>query len=461
MENKKIADRLLIVLLTLFIINILIRIYIYNSYYMKLISFVLEAALVGGIADWFAITALFKKPLGFPWHTAIIPRNRDKVIAAVAGMVENELLSPKTLKSKISEINIINGLIHYIENNKKLENIFLGIIEKNGTRFIDNLDTEEISAFVEKVLKDKLIQLDLSLYLSRLLKFAVKSNECEKLLAIILGEIINKVQQETTRDGINKIINEAIEDNLGKTSGFKKVMLELALGIAKDTNSINTAEVSEAIQEQVLLLLDGLKDETNPEHIKMLSKIEDIVVKLQNDEKIIDSVEKWKLDTIDKISFSDEINKIINNIVDAVKYSIKKENLKEDKVFAENQNGQTINEIYNENARLASVWIRNQLNVYWKSFKTNEEAKKTIDGYIKEVIYKIIKAEHSLIGVMVKKVLNNMTDASLNEFINAKAGNDLHWIRINGCMIGAIFGFIVYVFINNFYLPILSKLFNI
>ena len=36
-----------------------------------------DAALVGGIADWFAVTALFKKPLGFPWHTALLPRRRE------------------------------------------------------------------------------------------------------------------------------------------------------------------------------------------------------------------------------------------------------------------------------------------------------------------------------------------------------------------------------------------------
>lgn len=53
----------------------------------QLLKFVLEAALVGGLADWFAITAIFKKPLGWGFHTALIPRNRAKLIEAVAGMV--------------------------------------------------------------------------------------------------------------------------------------------------------------------------------------------------------------------------------------------------------------------------------------------------------------------------------------------------------------------------------------
>ncbi|MBQ3451489.1 MAG: DUF445 family protein, partial [Selenomonadaceae bacterium] len=50
--------------------------------------FVTEAALVGGIADWFAVTALFKKPLGFSFHTAILPRRRKDFVKASVVMVQ-------------------------------------------------------------------------------------------------------------------------------------------------------------------------------------------------------------------------------------------------------------------------------------------------------------------------------------------------------------------------------------
>lgn len=461
MENKKKADILLVLLLVLFTLVVLLRMNCSNNYYMKMLSFVFEAALVGGIADWFAITALFKKPLGFPWHTAIIPRNRDKVIDAVAGMVESELLSPKTLKNKISEIDIIDNLIKYIENSEKLKDLIFESIEKYGTRFLDSINTSEISELIENGLKDKLRQADLSAYLSRMLKFAVKSDECEKIFLVILDELISKVKQETAKDEINKIINEVIDENLNRAGGFKRVLLELALGIAKDTNSINTMEVSESIQEQAVLLFAGLKDKNAPEHIEMIHKMEEMTEKLESDEKVIENVEKWKIDTIGKITFACEINQIINNIVNALKFSIKKDNLQKNEVFIEAQDGQSIEHMYKDNARLTAEWLRSQISLYWEEFKTNDDVKKSIDAYIKECIYKIIKDQHSFIGIMVKRVLNNMTDETLNQFIQAKAGNDLHWIRINGCIIGAIFGFIVYVLINNLYLPIVTKLLNL
>src|SRR4051812_19887006 len=54
-----------------------------------------EAAMVGGLADWFAVTALFRHPLGPPIpHTAIIPRNKDRIGEALASFLQENFLSP-------------------------------------------------------------------------------------------------------------------------------------------------------------------------------------------------------------------------------------------------------------------------------------------------------------------------------------------------------------------------------
>jgi len=82
---------------------------------IRLMFFVSEAALVGGIADWFAVTAIFKKPLGWGYHTALIPRNREKVIEAVASIVQTELLNMTLIRKKIEGIPFIEGLLLSVE----------------------------------------------------------------------------------------------------------------------------------------------------------------------------------------------------------------------------------------------------------------------------------------------------------------------------------------------------------
>src|SRR3989440_8856371 len=61
-----------------------------------------EAALVGGLADWFAVTALFRRPLGLPIpHTAILPRNKDRIGEGLAAFIEHNFLSPNIVRAKL------------------------------------------------------------------------------------------------------------------------------------------------------------------------------------------------------------------------------------------------------------------------------------------------------------------------------------------------------------------------
>src|SRR6476620_9252393 len=65
-----------------------------------------EAGLVGGLADWFAVTALFRHPLGIPIpHTALLPKKRNSIIAGIISMLENDWLTKESIRKKIDTIN--------------------------------------------------------------------------------------------------------------------------------------------------------------------------------------------------------------------------------------------------------------------------------------------------------------------------------------------------------------------
>ena len=104
------ADKALGVAAILFVICLLLKIYYPQSIYIKGLLFCAEAALIGGIADWFAVTALFKKPLGFPYHTEIIPRKREQVIEGCIKLVQKEFFTKKQMLLWSKE----GGFIDYI-----------------------------------------------------------------------------------------------------------------------------------------------------------------------------------------------------------------------------------------------------------------------------------------------------------------------------------------------------------
>ena len=69
-----------------------------------------EAGLVGGVADWFAVSALFRHPLGLRIpHTNLILRNKNKMIAALVAALENELLNKESISARIRRLNLIGG----------------------------------------------------------------------------------------------------------------------------------------------------------------------------------------------------------------------------------------------------------------------------------------------------------------------------------------------------------------
>ncbi|MFL0194063.1 DUF445 domain-containing protein [Clostridium sp. WILCCON 0269] len=455
MKNKKIADRLLIILFITFCISVLLKMHFDNNFYVKMFNFVIEAALVGSIADWFAVTALFEKPLGFSWHTAVIPRNRVKVVNAIVDMVENELFSKKILKEKIDQLDIVNSIIEFVEDSAANRAVFYIQLEKFIENIIGSIDASTTALFIEKKFKDNLRDGNLSLYFSKILEFAIKNEYCKMLFKALVEELAVKIKKEKTKQEISKIINKIIKDNINKVGRFKKVLMELALGVARGTNTINVDDIAFSIQEQIAEMLNKLKDEEQPIHIEFINKIETTIEKLHKDEKLINDIERWKQDTIAKITVQEELGEIIESIFAALKYEIKKEVLQEQHKPSEKT------QLYVHNILPLIDWAKDELHNYWENFKNDDEFKSVIEKHIKEVIYKLVKSSYGIIGTIIKKVLNNMTDETLNNFIQLKAGNELNWIRINGCIIGAIFGFVVFIFINQVYLPLITKIFHL
>src|SRR5690606_2714867 len=74
-----------------------------------------EAAMVGALADWFAVTALFRRPLGLPIpHTAIIPRNKDRIGASVANFLEYNFMTREVLFEEMQPIDFSGAAVNWL-----------------------------------------------------------------------------------------------------------------------------------------------------------------------------------------------------------------------------------------------------------------------------------------------------------------------------------------------------------
>jgi len=111
-----------------------------------------EAALVGGLADWFAVTAIFRRPLGLPIpHTAVIPRSKARIADALGEFVAVNFLAPDVVRARLATIDIAGGLARQIVQPQTARRVADGVIDALPG-IVDLLDDAVVGDFLRRQL---------------------------------------------------------------------------------------------------------------------------------------------------------------------------------------------------------------------------------------------------------------------------------------------------------------------
>ena len=114
-----------------------------------------EAGMVGGLADWFAVTALFKHPMGIPIpHTAIIPNKKDQVAGALSDFVSENFLNARTITQKVMDAGIPERVGTWMAQPANAERVS----EEVGTfvvRMVEGIDPKEAERFIDSQVIDR------------------------------------------------------------------------------------------------------------------------------------------------------------------------------------------------------------------------------------------------------------------------------------------------------------------
>src|SRR5215470_16904353 len=83
-----------------------------------------EAGMVGACADWFAVVALFRRPLGLPIpHTGIVPRNKTRIAGALGRFITNNFLTPKVLSEKLVQVDAAQWIADWLGNPENAKSV--------------------------------------------------------------------------------------------------------------------------------------------------------------------------------------------------------------------------------------------------------------------------------------------------------------------------------------------------
>lgn len=143
-----------------------------------------EAAMVGGLADWFAVTALFRHPLGIPIpHTAIIPRNKDRIADTMADFLRRNFLTPHVVARRMRDMNLARSAGNFLVDRREgdLGRVRAGAVELM-VDLLESLDPERLGNQVRSGLARQAEKIEVSPLLGKMLESAMADNRHRPLI---------------------------------------------------------------------------------------------------------------------------------------------------------------------------------------------------------------------------------------------------------------------------------------
>ena len=306
--NWNTADKTL--LCSLFAFLAALGFYILNpeSIVAEGILFIAEAALVGGVADWFAVTALFKKPLGFPFHTAILPNRRQDFIDASVNMVQNEFFSRRSIFKKLSGLHLLPKLLDYIKQ-PDIRRAIVIMMFNEIANFVSTLDKEAAAKKIAGEIRKNLRDVPSNVLIHELSQYLKRSGKDKAILESLIHSAREVAAKDETRKKIEKILENYAGENTQSSSSFSMLMA----GLAQALDLVNFTEAASLMQRHLLDFLDEIAVDSHVQR-SVLNECHKTFAEITDTLEFRDFVYKLQLDTINSLPFESVIQDALANV---------------------------------------------------------------------------------------------------------------------------------------------------
>ncbi|MBB3114716.1 uncharacterized membrane-anchored protein YjiN (DUF445 family) [Paenibacillus phyllosphaerae] len=458
MTNKRRANVILAAVALVFVLAAVLRYFYPDHWWSELLFYMAEAGLVGGLADWYAVTALFRHPLGIPGkHTAIVPRNRAKLIDGVVTMVETQLLPPETLKEKLAQAPLVDIAISWVDSRFPP-----GMLARRSWKWLAGLmaqlDFNGAALSWDQKLKQLLERTDITPYAGKGLRWLLSHGNIHLLLNKLVNEASNLVASPEMRAAILKILEEEKDKQLNEGGTFAKFLKKAAFIFAEESDALNLNDAADAIHKDIQNFVEDLKRHDHELRTLLLRMLGELADDLNAQGTLSASLAQWKDDVLSRLSFAPSIEAILGSVKQKLDEELETLDEEKNREAVAKQWLALPEDVPSTAFRALREWTEQFAERFWAEFKEDAQKKEWVEGYIKSLLNKLVDSEHHLIGQIVRDTLNTFTEERLIAFIEDKVGEDLSRIRINGSLVGAGLGAILYLLLHGVYEPLLGAL---
>ncbi|MDN5750657.1 MAG: DUF445 domain-containing protein [Pseudonocardia sp.] len=357
-----------------------------------------EAAMVGALADWFAVTALFRRPLGLPIpHTAIIPTKKDMIGDSLGDFVGENFLAEDVVRDKLARVEVSSRVGAFIGQ------------EANADRITAELAT--VARGVVTVLRDEDVQEVIEQVLVR------------KLVERPVGPPLGTVLEGVLADGAHhRLVDLVIDRAYDWVVGNQEMVLRV---VADRAPSWSPRFVDDLIADRVFLEVQTFAwaVKTDPEHPLRLAVdrfLVEFAADLQRDPETIERAERIK----HQIVAHPDVQKFIGGAWGVVK-------------------GLILDAAADPSSALR-LRVRDGLMSLGARLTSDDALRGKVDGWLADAAGYVVRHYRHEITTLITETVQRWDAEETSRKVELQVGRDLQFIRINGTVVGALAGLAIY-----------------
>jgi uncharacterized membrane-anchored protein YjiN (DUF445 family) len=356
-----------------------------------------EAGMVGACADWFAVVALFRRPLGLPIpHTGIVPRNKARIAGALGRFITNNFLTPKVLSEKLVQVDAAQWVADWLgspDNARGVARRAAVVVPEVVRALPRELMADALGRSVVAGLK----AVPAGPVAGNLLAIAWAQGQTQKVLerAIAFGEAALLANKD--------FIRASVEAN---SSRWVPRWLD---GLVAD--KVITAVTS---------TLTEMRNPAHPWRVELKAGIEGLIERLSSDPKLQADVEAAKNAFLDDPQFIEHVTAMWGELDTRLPSDV-------------SAHAETIAAGVEYSLLSAGRWIRE-----------DPALKVKINDWIRYLVRRTISPRRAEIGAFVTNVVEAWDSTTLVNRLELQVGKDLQYIRINGTLVGGLVGLLIF-----------------
>src|SRR4051795_6505716 len=360
-----------------------------------------EAAMVGGLADWFAVTALFRHPLGLPIpHTAIIPRNKDRIGEALANFLKENFLIPSVVARRMRNIDVAGATGRFLQTPAGEGNRIRAGASRLIADIFESLDDERLGGIVKGAIASRIRTMEISPLLGHALASAINEDRHVPMLEAAIRWTARALDanEPLIREMVHKKANWVL-----KLAGLDAKLADAIIdGLRKLTVEMST-------------------DPAHPVRIKIEEALAQLANDLQARPETRARVEAMKEQLLDNQSVSLWLDALWQKGREAI-----------------------IRAARNPDAVMAGK-LGEILKSMGGTLEKDPRIRQAINQFPRRAVVGTAASYGGSIVKLVSETIRGWDAQTVTNRLEAAVGRDLQYIRINGTLVGGLVGLVLHV----------------